>query len=440
MKKVKSNNPCYTEGDARSILRKQSRDIWVSAKPQYDKEMDCHDLTSKSRNDSVAKAIESHNDKSTKHYKNFAVFFAGSLGVAFVISALLGILLYLYDPFMLFHKPYFRPTTYHSDLRIAARGIIDYADFNSVILGSSMIENTSAKEAGRKLGGKWVNLSMGGAHPNERAVVLEYLLKTKPPTRILYSFDTHSMILDTPRPMSIKPELYSDDFKPKWKFYLDKQFIKCAIKWSKKSECVGKNKELQNIPSDFYRRCVGEAGFLDWCQYDKVKEFLLKADEIYETQEFKGSIAKSQNLINKYILDFVRAYPSVEFHFAISAYPTFYYRVRIDDGYTPNPKEHFDKWRKILVWLVNEAQNLPNMKIYGFDDLPITNDTSNYIDQGHYKIGKVLNSIALDSMRDSTHILTPNNVEAYLNAFENKVRNYDIKPYLRELNKWEAER
>ncbi|MGX3045891.1 hypothetical protein [Helicobacter sp. T3_23-1056] len=52
---------------------------------------------------------KSYNDD--KNYKRFAVCFAGILCVACVISALLGILLYIYDPFMLFHKPYFRAMT-----------------------------------------------------------------------------------------------------------------------------------------------------------------------------------------------------------------------------------------------------------------------------------------------------------------------------------------
>lgn len=300
-----------------------------------------------------------------------------------------------------------------------------------------MLENLSIKEAQEKLGGRWVNLSMGGAHPNERAVILEYLLHTKPPKRILYSFDTHSMVLDKPMGSSIKPALYSNNFASKMRFYLNNKFIKCALRWSKTPECVGDKTQLQTIPSAFYAKCLTEAGFLNWCQYGKISNYLRKADEIYEAEAFKGSIKNSQNLINKDILDFVRANPNIEFHFAISAYSSFYYRVRIDDGYVPNPKQHFDKWRKILGWIVNETQNLPNVKIYGFDDLALTSDTNNYIDQGHYRIGGALNSIALDSMRDKAHILTPLNVDAYMNAFEEKIKNYDIKTLRKKLEAWE---
>lgn len=113
-------------------------------------------------------------------YKRFALIFACFVYIGLPLCFLaLCALLWLYDPFMFFHKPYFREQTYHSDMRIQARGIIDFTDFDSVILGSSMLENTSAKEAGEKLGDKWVNLSLSGSDFSERKIVLDYTLSRK---------------------------------------------------------------------------------------------------------------------------------------------------------------------------------------------------------------------------------------------------------------------
>lgn len=60
-----------------------------------------------------------------------------------------------------------------------AKGIIDNTDFNGVILGTSMLENTSAKEAGEKLGNKWVNLSIKGANFEDRNIIFKYITKHK---------------------------------------------------------------------------------------------------------------------------------------------------------------------------------------------------------------------------------------------------------------------
>ncbi|MWV61884.1 hypothetical protein DCO58_07180 [Helicobacter saguini] len=78
-----------------------------------------------------------------KTYKNFV--FLGLL--PFVLMYLFFAWLYLYDPLQLFHKPFLRDETFLHDLRSQNRGIIENYDFNSVILGTSMLENTLPKDA-----------------------------------------------------------------------------------------------------------------------------------------------------------------------------------------------------------------------------------------------------------------------------------------------------
>ena len=109
----------------------------------------------------------------------------------FILLSVLSLgLIYMYDPMQIFHKPYFRETTFLMDMRRQALGIIKHYDFDSYILGTSMLENTSAKEANEKLGGNWVNISLSGSVFNERAVILNYLFAHKQPQSILYSLAT----------------------------------------------------------------------------------------------------------------------------------------------------------------------------------------------------------------------------------------------------------
>ncbi len=112
-------------------------------------------------------------------YKKFCLnFFRLFLIILFCFGGFL-FLIWLYDPFWLFHKPYFREQTYQKDMANQAKGIIDNTDFNGVILGTSMLENTSAKEAGEKLGNKWVNLSIKGANFEDRNIIFKYITKHK---------------------------------------------------------------------------------------------------------------------------------------------------------------------------------------------------------------------------------------------------------------------
>ncbi|MWV61863.1 hypothetical protein DCO58_07290 [Helicobacter saguini] len=77
-------------------------------------------------------------------YKKFVIL---GILVPCVNLLLLILLLYIYDPLQVFHKPFFRETTFLSDMRVQNRGIIKNYDFNSVILGTSMLENTLPKDA-----------------------------------------------------------------------------------------------------------------------------------------------------------------------------------------------------------------------------------------------------------------------------------------------------
>ena len=130
MKNVKSN-PSLRVSEANAAIHESKIDGYFASLVNP---ADCHDLQSKSCNDD-------------KNYKRFAVCFVWSLFVATLLGIALGFLLWLYDPFMFFHKPYFREQTYMTDLRISTKGIIDYAEFDSAMFGSSILENTLAEVA-----------------------------------------------------------------------------------------------------------------------------------------------------------------------------------------------------------------------------------------------------------------------------------------------------
>ena len=72
-------------------------------------------------------------------------------------------IIYFSDPYMLFHKKYFHHGKILDNLRIQNYGIIKYGEFDGIILGTSMLQNTSADEASEKLNMRFANLSFAGA-------------------------------------------------------------------------------------------------------------------------------------------------------------------------------------------------------------------------------------------------------------------------------------
>lgn len=111
-------------------------------------------------------------------------FFSGLIPLSVIIIAL-----YLFDPYQLYHKPILRKTIFASDMYYQAAGIINNYNFDSIILGSSIMVNTSSNEASKKLGNKWVNLSAGGASVEIRTDILTYALENRNIGNVIFSLE-----------------------------------------------------------------------------------------------------------------------------------------------------------------------------------------------------------------------------------------------------------
>ena len=182
-------------------------------------------------------------------YKRF-IFWFFTLNVLF--SILVSVLLWLYDPFMFFHKPYFREWTYPSDRRLAAKGMVDFVEFDSAIFGSSMLENTLSKEADEKIGGKWLNLAFSASRIYEREDLIQYSLKRKQIKQIIYSLENYFLVNGESRvnertgfnPLNLNRSSFEN-----FKILSKAQFVQCALLWSKQKMCRGGGRFKKHICS-----------------------------------------------------------------------------------------------------------------------------------------------------------------------------------------------
>lgn len=353
--------------------------------------------------------------------------------MSFII--LLAINLYLYDPAQIFHKPYFRGITFFDDMRVTARRIIQHYDFDSYILGTSMLQNTFAKEAKKKIGGAWVNISLNGSTFNERAVVLEYLFKHQSPKQILYSLD-YLMSVHTRNNMPI--ELYNDSNGNNLGFYFNGRFILCSLVWSKDKKCVGKSDSEARLEDSIVSWVdiedhVGRfGGFENWVKFknhEQLKDTFKTLSQYEASSLKKNSIidklnnTRIQKNITKSILKFVEQNQQTQFYFVIPTYSRL--RYKLDSRFGDN----FLQFQSTLSWFVSELEKYPNATLYGFDDLDYADEIANYKDLTHYNID--MNSMQLDAIRDKKHILTPENIRAYFKTMESKILEYDIEPFVK---------
>ena len=368
-------------------------------------------------------------------YKRFALIFACFVYIGLPLCFLvLCALLWLYDPLQVWHKPYFRDISFFRDIRIQAKGIIKNYDFDSFILGTSMMENTLSKEAEQKLGGKWTNISIGGFRFNERAIILKYMLTHTKPKNIIYSLDGYWVANRTNDTKNFA-FLYDDNELNDFKIYLNEKFVLCAIRFSKSSYCVG-SKDLDNFISWLWIKDNGNnarfGGMQKWLENRENEQITNTIKELsnmveptpYNPKPFSNSIKTHQKYITNNLLIFARQNPNTQFSIIIPTYSRLFYRL--NDKIYPQAKV-------ILKWLANETANLPNMKIYAFDDLNYADEIANYKDLTHYNVD--MNSMQIDAIANGTHILTPENIDEYLQTMENKIKAYDLAPLIQEIKK-----
>ena len=108
---------------------------------------------------------------------------------AFLLLACQWAALVVVDPLRLFHKPWVRDDYFISELRFQAAGIIRNAEFDSIILGTSMAANFSPREASQLWDEQFVNISPDGSWLSERSIILNFALANKRLKNIIISLD-----------------------------------------------------------------------------------------------------------------------------------------------------------------------------------------------------------------------------------------------------------
>ncbi|BEK14490.1 hypothetical protein L8Y91_02480 [Campylobacter lari] len=365
-----------------------------------------------------------------KSYKKFVIY---SLLIPLPFILFLGVLLYVYDPLQLYHEPWFRKKTYCNDLTIGSKGIIDHNKFDSIIFGTSMLQNTSSFEASSKLGGQFINLSIGGSTFEQRRIILDYILKKHTIKYLVTSLDEFAIMDVKFQNFSNFSYLYDQNPYNDLKIYLNKKFIFCALKFSSSKKCVGDDTELENLPkwikSPIAQKQFG--GIENWVKNieEGVREDIKKIMQLYNGNYIHDyssiDLNVLKNHIDIYIFNYAKMYPNVQFSLILPTYSRVYHKMAQVDF------QYYQQWVDLIKYIILESKTLENVKIYGFDDLDYAGDIVNYKDLNHYNID--MNSMQLDAIKNQTNILTPENMDEYFKIMEEKIKNYDLNPLIEQI-------
>ena len=346
------------------------------------------------------------------------------------------------DPFALWHKPFYCPNQVykHKNMRYNARRFIEHSDYDSLIFGSSMLVNTSAQESSKVLGGKFINISIEGSRFAERRLILDYIFeKNKKINTVITTFDSEFVsTLHNFSYLTIKQwdMIYDKNWVNDYNIYVNKTF-------------------LPYIFSTFFKLISGKEVSCENRDFDRPASFFAESEHLlggiknfvkndYNLNETKSAVEKIKNkqiskdelnpkdlalikeLFDKDVIEPIKNHQDTEFIMIVAAYSV----VKSAIAFQTNPAgARLQKY--FLKYLLD--QNLPNLKVYGFDDMGFTDNIANYVDLGHYS--KDINSKMLDWIAQKKGILTTQNFDEYWDKYEQKSKAFDLSKFLEELQK-----
>jgi len=360
------------------------------------------------------------------------------------VCSLIGSLLFyafIFDPWQLFHQPWFRDPIFVNNARFQNAGIINSYAFDSVIIGNSMAENFSANEASQQLGGKFVNLSVAGSLFSERDIILKHLFNKKDVKKVIITLDHLPYVGVGQFNKDVSPEKYSflynknpfDDFR----IYFDVELLKC---WDLNKSCWDeipgvRRKTLEEL-YPWYPYYVKAFGGIDaWCNWSKKSEpfkgFLKQI--IHDSKQIdKGKKSPwSQKLLdnckinarttfNTYILPHIQNNKETQFYLFFPPYSRLWY-ASMEQYYTG----YFQSYLSFVEYVVKKTSAYSNVFVFGFDNMDFTVDLANYKDQSHYH--PKINSKILQLMSQRNHVISEDSLEEYLITISELAANYDLK-------------
>ena len=338
-----------------------------------------------------------------------------------------------YDPLKIWHINKNYSQYLQKDMGEQAAGIINNYSFDSIIFGSSMLVNTSAKEASEILGGNFFNISIQGSNFYERSFILKYALYKKELKKVLYSLDTYSIINpDISNNRGVKEYLYDKNLNNDYKIYLNDRYIMCLFTFMKVNNCKGNKADFDRpnkwTNTKFHMNRLG--GMNNWFkdknknQIKEAKNILnnineIKANNAQENKDINKQIKNSKKYIDDYIVKFIKENPKTEFLMFIPPYS------RIENSILVRyKKSDYKILHDGLKYLLEISSKYPNLKIYAWGDMDFVDDIANYIDLAHYSAK--INSKMLIWIKEDKGLLTLENFDKYWETFTKKSMEFDI--------------
>lgn len=326
------------------------------------------------------------------------------------------------DPFFHYHKPLnFLYYDFSGGQRYINDGITKHFDYDAIITGTSMTENFRASEVDSIYDVHSIKVPFSGGSYKEMNDNLAKGYESGHNIKVIIRGLDYGRLLDAPDAMrydlgTYPLYLYDDNLFNDAKYVLNQDVLsRCAYMLRD-----FKNKKEGGI-ADFDTYSYWMGGYInEWGRKGVIgdRHFYADPEEINElSEEDKDNIKKN---ITQNVTSLAKQHPETTFYYFFSPYSAAQWGSFYESGDLNRMIDAEEEAIKLIL-------EVPNIKLFSFNNCKFTNNIYNYKDASHY--GEWINSYMLRKMHEGKCLLTKENYEKYLKE-ERELRNNFNYDYL----------
>lgn len=292
-----------------------------------------------------------------------------------VLTAILFVffLVWLFDPYFHFHKPFPFVSYRLLDERYCNDGISRHFDYDAIITGTSMAQNYKTTELNALFGVKAVKETFSGSGYREQSDNLRRALeKNEDLKTVFWSMDYNALIREKDYDAYEGYPLYLYDENP-WNdvsYVFNKSVLYHGVMTNMIMTLTGQ----ESTSMDEYSSWEKEMGY----------DYIMSAYDRWEVgiDSLGGLTQADRSMITANIqqnfIDLVRDYPNTVFYIFYTPYSIYYWDFLNQEGMMEMQLEAEQIATELLL-------QCPNVKLYNFNDqYDIIGNPDNYRDKEHY--------------------------------------------------------
>ena len=301
-------------------------------------------------------------------------WFVASVGIAFAILAAIGAFNARVDPFQQYRLARdYPPRFYTSFHRFIAPGLAKHADYDTLLSGSSIVENTRNSAIGRACGGTGLNVAMPALTASEQALIVSTALASRRIKRavLILDFNEFSGAPDQRNPLAGPLPAYFYDRNP----FNDLPYL---LSWGVLV------RSWRIVTGDASERFRTDADAPWWWADERRfgrEEVVKRLDPANLNAQFKQpprDLAGMQSSFNRNLLPLLAGHPATEFILVWPPYSIVVWADFVQRG-------QLDVSLDFKGWVFEATRALPNVRIVDLQGVAkITHDLDRYTDLYHF--------------------------------------------------------